>query len=111
MWNRIPAARLWWTGQSITAGPAQRPIWVRAHWGEGMDRSRLLDLEFWSKAGGAQTWREMHAAPQSSDQPQLLRRCTYSGRPYGEEDFVTRLEDQFQRSWRRWGFQKLASSA
>ena len=82
-----------------------------AHWGEGMDRSRLLDLEFWSKAGGAQTWREMHAAPQSSDHLQLLRRCTYSGRPYGEEDFVTRLEDQFQRSWRRWGFQKLASSA
>ena len=27
---------------------------------EGKDRSGLLDLEFWSKAGGAETWREMH---------------------------------------------------
>jgi hypothetical protein len=40
-----------------------------------------------------------------------LRRCTYSGRPFGEETFVTRLEDQFQRSWHRWGFEKLAASA
>jgi putative transposase len=79
--------------------------------GEGKDRSGLLDREYWSKGGGARTWQEMHAARESPDQLQLLRRCTYSGRPYGEEDFVTRLEQKFQRSWRRWGFEKLAVSA
>jgi putative transposase len=50
-----------------------------AHLSEGKDRSRLLDLEYWSKAGRAQTSREMHAAKESADQLQLLRRCTYSG--------------------------------
>jgi len=36
----------------------------------------------------------------------LLRRCTYAGRPFGEEDFVARLENHFQRKWRRWSFEK-----
>jgi putative transposase len=82
-----------------------------AHLEEGKDRSGVLDLEFWRKAGGAATWREMHTAREAPEQLQLLRRCTYSGRPYGEEDFVARLEEQFQRSWRRWGFERLAASA
>lgn len=82
-----------------------------AHLREDKDRSGLLDMDFWSKAGGAEAWRQMHAAAEFTDQVQLLRRCTYSGRPYGGEDFVTRLEQQFQRSWRRWGFEKLAATA
>jgi len=82
-----------------------------AHVGEGKDRSGLLDMEFWREAGGAQTWREMHATVETADQVQLLRRCTYAGRPFGEEDFVNRLEAQFGRSWRRWGFEKWATSA
>jgi hypothetical protein len=32
-----------------------------AHLGDGKDRSGLLDMDFWEKAGGAQTWREMHS--------------------------------------------------
>ena len=82
-----------------------------AHVGDGKDRSGLLDMEFWRKAGGAQTWREMHAKLETADQVQLLRRCTYAGRPFGAEDFVTGLEAQFGRSWRRWGFEKWAVSA
>jgi len=78
-----------------------------AHLSDGKDRSRRLDLEFWSKAG-AQTWQEIREARESADHLHLLRRCTYSGRPYGEENFVTRLEQHFQRSWRRWGFERLA---
>ena len=82
-----------------------------AHLGEGKDRSGLLDMDFWEKAGGAQTWREMHSSAESADQVLLLRRCTYAGRPFGDDEFVAQLEQQFQRSWRRWGFEKLAASA
>jgi putative transposase len=82
-----------------------------AHLGEGKDPSGLLDMAFWEKAGGKKTWNEMHTSPDSSDQVLLLRRCTYSGRPFGEEEFLTRMENQFQRSWRRWGFEKLVASA
>jgi len=45
------------------------------------------------------------------DKVQLLRRCTYTGRPFGEEDFVTQLEAQFGRSWMSWRFEKWAVSA
>ena len=31
-----------------------------------------------------------------------LRRCTYAGRPFGDEEFLARLENRFQRNWRRW---------
>ncbi len=82
-----------------------------AHLGQGKDRSGLLDMTFWERAGGAGTWSEMHVAETGPDQVLLLRRCTYAGRPFGGEEFVNRLEQHFQRSWRRWGFEKLAASA
>ena len=33
------------------------------------------------------------------------RRCTYAGRPFGEEEFVREMEERFHRRWRRWGFE------
>ena len=50
-----------------------------AHLGQGKDRSGLLDMTFWEKAGGAATWREMHGAEAGAEQLLLLRRCTYAG--------------------------------
>ena len=82
-----------------------------AHLGESEDRSGVLDMAFWARAGGAETWGEMHRSEDGAEQITLLRRCTYSGRPFGGEEFVARMETQFQRSWRRWGFEKLATSA
>ncbi|HVO98959.1 MAG TPA: hypothetical protein VMT15_12870 [Bryobacteraceae bacterium] len=64
-------------------------------------------MRYWERAGGAHTWREMLA----SDRTMLLRRCTYSGRPFGEPAFVETMERHFGRSWRRWGFEKFAASA
>jgi putative transposase len=81
------------------------------HMGLAKDHSGLLDRGYWEKAGGEETWRSMHSGAEAADQVMLLRRCTYSGRPFGDEAFVTRLEQRFQRSWRRWGFEKLAASA
>lgn len=66
-----------------------------AHLGQGKDRSGLLDMAFWERAGGAVTWREMHGAEAGSEQLLLLRRCTYAGRPFGGEEFVNQLEQYF----------------
>lgn len=65
------------------------------------DRSRVLDLEFWERSGGAATWAEMHGAESRPEQAVALRKCTYSGRPFGDETFVSAMEERFQRKWRR----------
>ena len=36
----------------------------------------------------------------------LLRRCTYAGRPFGEQEYVAIFEERFGRVWWRWGFEK-----
>jgi putative transposase len=53
----------------------------------------------------------MHASADGDGQLPLLRRCTYAGRPFGEEEFVARLEDRFKRKWRRWSFEKSGAAA
>ena len=100
----------------VRAGLVARPEvyrWSSAavHLGDGRDAAGVLDGLYWARAGGNATWREMHGAGEQEDQLHLLRRCTYAGRPFGEEEFVARLEEQFQRHWRRWSFEKAASSA
>jgi len=75
------------------------------------DRVAVLDWDYWARSGGIETWQQMHAAADLPERIMLLRRCTYSGRPFGEEEFVERLERRFQRSWRRWSFEKLVAGA
>ena len=70
------------------------------------DRNGVLDLEFWKESGGVERWRDLHAAAERPSESHLLRRCTYAGRPFGEEAFVERIETTFQRKWRRWSFEK-----
>ncbi len=65
------------------------------------DRSKLLDLNFWQRAGGPETWAELHGSQASADQIAALRKCTYSGRPFGDESFVCAMEERFHRKWRR----------
>ena len=99
----------------VRAGLAPRPEQYRwssaaAHLSE-RNLSGVLDLSFWERSGGIDTWRQMHASADGDGQLPLLRRCTYAGRPFGEEEFVARLEDRFQRKWRRWGFEKSGAAA
>jgi putative transposase len=95
----------------IAARPEQyRWSGAEAHLVTGVDRSKVLDMGFWERAGGTDTWAAMHGASDEAGSIQLLRRCTYSGRPLGEEAFVEQLEVQFQRVWRRWGFEKMAAA-
>lgn len=65
------------------------------------DRSKLLDLGFWERAGGVSTWAAMHGDESNSEQIRTLRKCTYSGRPFGDEPFIAEMEERFQRKWRR----------
>ncbi len=99
--------------RALLVGRAEQYRWssAAAHLDLAPDRSGLLDGEFWRRSGGAATWQEMHAAPEPAGHVNLLRRCTYSGRPFGEEEFVERLETRFQRSWRRWTFEKALGAA
>ncbi len=108
-WSELKALNLPARYENVRLTPIRRE-----HWGKECflhDPSGILDQEFWERAGGCQTWREMHASTDGEHQLNLLRRCTYSGRPFGEEDFVVRLERHFQRSWRRWSFEKAAAAS
>jgi len=30
-----------------------------------------------------------------------LRKCTYAGRPFGDEEFIAEMEHRFERKWLR----------
>ena len=86
----------------LVASPEQyRWSSAAAHLGIAKDRCGVLDMGFWERAGGAATWREMHAAADQAEAEENLRRATYAGRPFGEAAFVERLSSKFQRQWRR----------
>jgi putative transposase len=81
---------------------AQDYRWSSAavHWGVRADEYGVLDLNFWERAGGPATWEEMYGAGISEEEIEKLRQCTYGGRPFGSDEFVTRMEETFGRSWR-----------
>jgi len=65
------------------------------------DRSGVLDLDFWKRAGGVAAWAELHGRAETVAEVQELRKCTYAGRPYGSDEFVRQMEERFQRKWLR----------
>jgi putative transposase len=100
--------------RAALAGRPEQYRWSSAavHLGERKpERGVALDLAFWERSGGAETWRAMHGSGEGDGQLNLLRRCTYAGRPFGEEEFVAQLEVRFDRKWRRWSFEKSAAAA
>jgi putative transposase len=117
----LSARHLWIALRYVEANPVRAGLvasaaafrWssAPAHIGDGRDQARVLDREFWMESGGSEAWKEMHHAGEREAQVHLLRRCTYAGRPFWEEEFVTRIEEHFQRKWRRWSFEKSADAA
>jgi putative transposase len=57
----------------------------------GQDRWRIADLQFWSAAGGAEAWRALLAEPGDEAQIEDLWWATYSGQPFGDEEFVNAM--------------------
>lgn len=70
------------------------------------DPYHIVDRELLDYSGPAQT-DSVELLP--DDQTEALRRCTYSGRPFGAEHFVAQLEVEFGRVWRRQEFEKMAA--
>ena len=92
---------------------AEQYKWSSAavHLGLTPDRLHLADAEFCQQEGGIEAWRSLLMTPDELNTVRLLRRCTYAGRPFGDDAFVESLENRFQRKWRRWGFEKVVAAA
>jgi REP-associated tyrosine transposase len=69
-----------------------------AHLG-GADQSGILDMEWW-KREAPDNWGEALKS-QEAEQESSLRSCTYAGKPFAEEDFVTAMAEKFGRYWNR----------
>jgi putative transposase len=62
----------------------------------GTDPIAVLDMRWWRSAAPPR-W-ELTAADEADP---LLRRCTYAGRPFGDDVFVAELSKRFGRHWVR----------
>jgi putative transposase len=65
----------------------------------GADSSGMLDMSWWRREGPAD-WAQAIAGD-DLEAIAGLRRCTYSGRPYGDEDFMAEMSRRFGRYWVR----------
>jgi putative transposase len=93
----------------VRAGLAEQAVGYRwsssaAHW-HGPDQHSTVDLDWtiWREGGGAEGWRAMVEGRESLTEVVNLRRCTYSGKPYGSPEFVEQMEQKYGRHWRNPG--------
>jgi putative transposase len=63
------------------------------------DTSGILDMDWWRRE--APTKWDGALKTQEAEQETSLRSCTYSGRPFAEEAFVTAVAEKFGRYWNR----------
>jgi hypothetical protein len=61
----------------------------------GKDEYEVLDMEWWRREAPSD-WKA-HLEVADSESVEMLRSCTYSGRPFGDESFVTELGERFGR--------------
>jgi putative transposase len=67
---------------------------------EGSDAKGLLDMAWWRREYEGPEWGQTLGDPDGENSVPL-RRCTYAGRPFGDEPFVKRISEQFGRHWVR----------
>jgi putative transposase len=65
----------------------------------GHDDRGLLDMDWWGNQAPADWGRILEDSEAESEA--RLRRCTYAGRPFGDEDFVAAMAERFGRHWVR----------
>jgi hypothetical protein len=51
-------------------------------------------MRFWSESGGVERWRALLSHADDEADAKALRRATYSGQPFGDEEFVEILRRQ-----------------
>ena len=88
----------------VRAGLVERPGDYRwssaaAHLGR-RDTRGLVDMEWWRREYDGVDWGQTLGGPEL-EQSASLRRCTYAGRPFGDEEFVKAIAEQFGRHWVR----------
>ena len=88
----------------VRAGLVERPDDYRwssaaAHLGRP-GTSGLVDMEWWRTEYDGVDWGQTLGGP-DGEQSASLRRCTYAGRPFGDEEFVKAISEQFGRHWVR----------
>jgi REP-associated tyrosine transposase len=66
----------------------------------GNDETGLLDLAWWRREAPPH-WSEILRAGEVEETTATLRRCTYAGRPFGDESFVKEMGERFGRQWTR----------
>ena len=52
---------------------------------------------FFRTCWGAEIWAEIHRTVGDADQTAAPRKCTYSGRRFGEGSFIAEMEERLQR--------------
>ena len=67
---------------------------------EGRDPAGLVDLEWWRGEYDGVDWRQVLGGPEG-EVAAPLRRCTYAGRPFGDDAFVRAVSERFGRYWER----------
>ena len=65
----------------------------------GTDASGILDMDWWRREAPAGWEQALQASERETDD--RLRRCTYAGRPFGNDGFVEELSERFGRYWTR----------
>ena len=60
----------------------------------------MLGMEWWRHEPAADWEQVLNAEALESDSP-AGRGCTYAGRPFGNEDFVSEMAEGFGRYWTR----------
>jgi putative transposase len=63
-------------------------------------------MEVWRRSGDSEAWRNNCIVQLRVLATLLLCRCSYAGRPFGDEDFVVEMESKFGRNGRRWDSRK-----
>ena len=66
----------------------------------GEDQTGILDMQWWRREGRGAEWDQVLGAEELED-ASALRRCTYAGRPFGNERFVSEMSRRFGRYWER----------
>jgi putative transposase len=75
----------------------------------GIDRHAVLDMQWWREQD-TRDWSDLLDVEQSNDVA-ALRRCTYSGRPFGDESFVQQMAERFGRGWGGWPKKEIGDSS
>ena len=63
----------------------------------GQDKHDILDMEWWRRQARVK-WNEVLNA-EETETGVSLRTCTYAGRPFGSDSFVSDLGQRFGRKW------------